>query len=51
MHIHNYSHYNVLLEAVAVFQEISCLHTFKHDVRRITELHLSTKLRVCWCSG
>ena len=29
---------------VVVFQEINCLHTFKHaHVRRVTELHLSTK--------
>ena len=28
---------------VVVFQEISCLHAFKHAyVRRVTELHLST---------
>ena len=30
-----------------VFQEINCLHTFKHAyVCRVTELHLSTKFRV-----
>ena len=32
---------------VVVFQEINCLHTFKHaHVRRVTELHLSTKFHV-----
>ena len=37
---------------VVVFQEINCLHTFKHAyVRRVTELHLSTKFRVCQCSS
>ena len=38
---------------VVVFQEINCLHTFKHDnVRRdVTELHLSTKFHICqYCS-
>ena len=35
---------------VVVFQEINCLHTFKHAyVRRVTELHLSTKFHVCQC--
>ena len=33
---------------VVVFQEI---RTFKHDVCRATELHLSTKFHVCQCSG
>ena len=35
----------------AVFLEINCLHTFKHAyVRRVTELHLSTKFHViCLC--
>ena len=33
---------------VVVFQEMNCLHTFKHDVvRGVTELHLSTKFHVC----
>ena len=37
---------------VVVFQEINCLHTFKHTyVRRVTELHLSTKFHVCQCCG
>ena len=37
---------------VVVFQEINCLHTFKHAyVRRVTELHLSTKFHVCQCRG
>ena len=33
---------------VVVFQEINCLHTFKHAyVRRVTERHLFTKFHVC----
>ena len=35
---------------VVVFQEINCLHTFKHDyVCHVTELYLSTKCYVCHC--
>ena len=33
-------------------QEINCSHTFKRAyVRRVTELHLSTKFHVCQCRG
>ena len=52
MHIH-ISIKNVLAETVfVVFQEIQCLHNFNHDdVRRVTELYLSTKFHVCQCCG
>ena len=37
---------------VVVFQEMNCLHAFKHDiVHRVRELHLSTKFHVCRCCG
>ena len=49
MHIHAPFIMYCLRLFVVVFQEI---HTFKHGyVRRITELHLSTKFHVCqWVS-
>ena len=44
MHIHATFIMYCLRLFVVVFQEINCLHTFKHAyVRRVTELHLSTK--------
>ena len=37
---------------VVVFQEMNCLHIFEHDiVRRVTEIHLSTKFHVCQYCG
>ena len=52
MHVRTCPLYNVLLEFVVVFQEMNCLYIFKHDiVRRVTELHLSTKFHVCQCCG
>ena len=36
----------------AVFQEMNCLHTLKHDiVRWVTELHLSTNFHDSQCYG
>ena len=52
MHIHVHIIMYCSKLFVVVFQEINCLHTFKHVyVRRVTELHLSTKFRACQCSG
>ena len=52
MHIHAPFIMYSLRFLVAVFQEINCLHTFEHAyVRRVTELHLSTKFHVCQCRG
>ena len=50
MHIHVPFIMYCLRLFVVVFQE--CLHTFKHDVvRRVIELHLSTKFHVYYCCG
>ena len=47
MHIHAPFIMYCLRLFVVVFQEINCLHTFKHAyVCRVTELHLSTKFHV-----
>ena len=48
MHIHAPFIMHCLRLFVVVFQEINCLHTFKHAyVRRVTEFHLSTKFHAC----
>ena len=52
MHLHAPFIMYCLRLFVIVFQEINCLHTFKHAyVRRVTELHLSTTFHVCQCHG